>query len=317
MKHPSDPNLTGHPPLTVDEEEDIAYLTGELDVLPSQPARQHRVGVWKELLSAMGEQTKLTPPGLEKTEALKVPLPKTPLSTVLGDTESRSGWRFNPYAFRWWPAIAVPAFALLALVLMMSDIIFQERKNAEIAKLNGTKTPIETLRLREIAEESWLEFNSAGDSLELETACAMAWGDSIRAIISKKSAIQITAAKQLQLEKGSAWFWVERGRGGLDVKTPYGEVHVLGTSFGIAISENETRVEVLEGKVAVTVLVSGVASQIELGAEKTVLVSANGIGVAEKREDGGQLPLWVRSALAQGGSAGMGALLPSLTTENN
>lgn len=99
------------------------------------------------------------------------------------------------------------------------------------------------------------------------------------------------APRVVYLEQGTSWFDVTPGKGPFRVRTPHGEIDVIGTQFGVEVRADGMRVAVALGRVAVG------SAFVEAGQQLDV--SANGLTVTvTARAEGTAVPAWV-SALAQ------------------
>jgi len=148
-----------------------------------------------------------------------------------------SGW--------WWRPGWIVAAAACALVLMMAPI-YWERSVGEVIFSSGQ------VRVGENPPtESAIEPGSRIQVAEGGEAMVSMDGGRIDLFIREGAELELAAIDRVIVSKGDLWVRVDPDSGHFEVGTPQGNVTVHGTTFGVIVDEDETRVEIASGKVSV------------------------------------------------------------------
>lgn len=75
--------------------------------------------------------------------------------------------------------------------------------------------------------------------------------DRINLFLNEKTRLTLDSKEQVALAEGELWIRVEPNSGTFGVATPHGRVEVHGTTFGVMVTESETRVSIAAGTVSV------------------------------------------------------------------
>jgi alpha-L-fucosidase len=119
-------------------------------------------------------------------------------------------------------------------------------------------------------------------------------GRSTEAAVASATVFKLVDRWNMELQKGTAWLDVQPGGQGFRVRTPYGDVRVKGTSFGVTVTPDGTRVDVARG----TVQVEHNLQWNDVEQSERVTASPAGLSPKEARAEGANRPGWVASVEA-------------------
>ncbi|NQU42646.1 FecR domain-containing protein [bacterium] len=133
-------------------------------------------------------------------------------------------------------------------------------------------------------------------------------GEEVRGALGTATTLAVLDGNQVQLKEGKVWLRVTPGGAGFTVLSPNGLIQVTGTSFGVAMNDRYTQVEVVEG----TVKISQGNSQVAVGAGQEIVCYPSVLSAPNPRLDGTELPEWVAQLLEAEKIAQHEKFVPSL-----
>jgi ferric-dicitrate binding protein FerR (iron transport regulator) len=153
---------------------------------------------------------------------------------------------------------------------------------------------------------------SAGATLRTgERAEAMAWlggENQVRLAIGGSTNLTLRATNRIRLDGGSVWLSVKPGGEGFDVETPFGDVRVTGTIFGVSVDAESANVEVTEGSVRV----EGPRGFVTLGAGERATATATDVSEPVARSEADRVAFWVAELHAAMNRAHAASYIPSV-----
>ena len=137
--------------------------------------------------------------------------------------------------------------------------------------------------------------------MSAKTGEAMVSMDSTRIdlFLNRETVVSLDSSDTVTLTKGDLWVRVDTDSGHFEIATPHGRVQVHGTTFGVSVTEEEARVEIAAGKVAVETeagsafIVPGEGASLSRNGSKPIVHSS----------PGDVTPKWARETLTRVWSA--------------
>lgn len=204
---------------------------------------------------------------------------------------------------------AVCAAALIAVVGMA---VSMQQKQRPIGKLVFAAGSVEVQQASTVQRYeglgNWDCRRACKIQLPEQAMGVFSLGDRVRGALSGATTLEMVGPDLIELSRGEAWICARPGGKELTVRSPHGIVRVAGTSFGVAVTASETRVDVSAGNLVVT----HAGQRVNVGAEQRLRVSAGGIDGPTPRPEKDSLPVWVKAVLAKEKAAHVGQYIPSL-----
>ena len=139
----------------------------------------------------------------------------------------------------------------------------------------------------------------AGDVLNTENGVVSASIDNrVQLLVNRGTQLTVQERNRLEVKNGEIWVYVDPGSGKYSVSLPEGSVHVIGTSFGVSVNEEGSKVSVNRGKV----LYRAGEKEIFIEKEQSLFLPAEaGSSGAVKTSDKNlrQPPNWVSSLVRE------------------
>lgn len=256
--------------------------------LARDPSLRDELEGWREVHSLLAERFEADPPGLERIAEL--PLPKA---------RPRSAG-----AFLLRSPLRLPVRLLEAL---------DDARLALEARVGAAFRPIvaglAVLVLVAVAVALRRGSREEGPSFAATPSPSMTVTREIRTVVAEGGSVRMLAPDRMRLDAGAVWLWVKPGGRGFRVETPFGEVRVLGTSFGVTVSPKGLVVDVVEGRVAVG---PRDGPDTSIGAGFRLWITDDGRREFADRPEGTELPYWVDALLEAGQDDGFATYLPSI-----
>ncbi|HPB31508.1 MAG TPA: FecR family protein [Candidatus Sumerlaeota bacterium] len=157
----------------------------------------------------------------------------------------------------------------------------------------------------------------AGDVLETRDGSLAALLDNrVQVLMNKGSMAAVAGKKSMNLQSGEVWIYVIPGSGPWTVHTPGGDIHVVGTSFGVQATDNAVIVTVSSG----TVLFRIGSEDVEIGAgQRMVLQNGLSLSQAEKTSNPSlrRPPEWVEHMVEEISEERLRRFFPSAAPVDN
>ncbi len=157
----------------------------------------------------------------------------------------------------------------------------------------------------------------AGDVLETRDGSLAALLDNrVQVLMNKGSMAAVAGKKSMNLQSGEVWIYVIPGSGPWTVHTTSGDIHVVGTSFGVQATDNAVIVTVSSG----TVLFRIGSEDVEIGAgQRMVLQNGLSLSQAEKTSNPSlrRPPEWVEHMVEEISEERLRRFFPSAAPVDN
>ena len=157
----------------------------------------------------------------------------------------------------------------------------------------------------------------AGDVLETRDGSLAALLDNrVQVLMNKGSMAAVAGKKSMNLQSGEVWIYVIPGSGPWTVHTPGGDIHVVGTSFGVQATDNAVIVTVSSG----TVLFRIGSEDVEIGAGQRMLLQ-NGLSLSQAEKTSNpslrRPPEWVEHMVEEISEERLRRFFPSAAPVDN
>ena len=207
------------------------------------------------------------------------------------------------------------ATAAAAVVILIGITLSSFARQRPIGKLEFTRGVVQVREAsRNLQREGIVALKihrSAVIKVPQQSMGLFSLNDRVRCALAGSTELAVADRDRVDLLRGTAWFRVLPEGKGFEVHSPHGVVRVVGTSFGVTVNDDETRVEVTEG----TVWVSHAARRSTVTAGQLARATQDAVRGPSARAEGTELPKWVTSLLAEEEAAHVGQYLPSLAIE--
>ena len=265
------------------------------------------------LLSALALD--VTPMAIPSFEPLKQRI-RQRASRRLRAFESGTGWldRFIPSAAMGRRLVWACATLALVATIVATLVWRQDAHPGPIGRIDFVQGPslvYQGQAAEQVANVSTLFLHRASrieTDAETSAMIQLDAAEGMRIAVASSTSLGLTAPDRIALDRGAIWLSVKPRDRGFKVQTPYGEVEVVGTHFGVAVENEEMTVEVTQGKVRVS---QGTAAALEAG--YCMSADAGGLNAEQARADGVDLPGWVTALRRAEDQSAAGAYLPSVT----
>jgi ferric-dicitrate binding protein FerR (iron transport regulator) len=144
---------------------------------------------------------------------------------------------------RWWIPALVPAVCVVGLILVLigrqpwAGVIAFQEGNLSVQSAGGSQG--------KLGDGSLVSTGTEGDALlSLDR-------DRIQLFLNHQTTVAVQNGSTVRLDSGEIWVQVKPESGFFGIDTPHGYVHVMGTTFGVTVTDRETRIEITSGRVVV------------------------------------------------------------------
>jgi hypothetical protein len=156
-------------------------------------------------------------------------------------------WHWWDWLFRFPKSATVVGFALLFLLVFGNTAVQVWDTVGNFDYINGNVV-VQAATLKNIEVGSRI---TKGMSIQTAKGAesVLALRDGSEILLSSLSRVSLQDSRQVRLERGTAFFEVEKGKGTFRIQVPYGEITVLGTAFAVTVEDELCTVTVVEGVV--------------------------------------------------------------------
>jgi hypothetical protein len=265
--------------------------------MPSHLRPEWKAQILAQIQAALTE----TAPGRHAQE-LRVPVGSLRKPTMLVRAGHRSGF------LRW-------AMAAAVLVMLVGAGYFLLPGYRTVGKVEFADGAVRVKTVSQVRQSEGIGRmgfqRSATIQVPQDSKGLFSFGNNIRCALTGSTEMAVNREDQVALLHGTAWFRVLPEGKSFEVVSPHGTVRVLGTSFGVAVSDDETRVEVIEG----TVWIGRANEESTITAGQLVRITQDGLTSPSARAEKTDVPHWVTALLAKEKTAQAGRFVPSVAIE--